>query len=83
MSMLDNLRYIAAHGPEAFLVQEKDRWECPGCGGLICVHKPNCLYYGRARDESAPLVGDRSRLDLPLLTCLAGQEVYRSEESDE
>ncbi len=54
MSMLENLRYIAAHGPEAFLALEKERWQCADCGGLVCVHRESCVHCGRARDQAGP-----------------------------
>jgi hypothetical protein len=46
MSMLDNLRSIAVQGIEAFVESERERWTCPQCGGLQCVHTPECLYCG-------------------------------------
>ncbi|MFP4527784.1 MAG: DUF3795 domain-containing protein [Candidatus Kapaibacterium sp.] len=42
MSMLDNLRMIDESGIRAFVRYEKSRWECPDCGGVICVHRHNC-----------------------------------------
>lgn len=42
MSMLDNLTFIRDYGMEAFLAQQTVRWECPTCGGLICVHHRKC-----------------------------------------
>ena len=49
MSMLENLVSIRERGVEAFVASERKRWTCPGRGGLICVHKPSCIYCGRAR----------------------------------
>ena len=30
-------------GLELFVLNEKTRWYCPTCGGMICVHKGYCL----------------------------------------
>jgi hypothetical protein len=52
MSMLENLRAIGAAGIEAFVEAERARWMCPGCGGVQCVHTPECIYCGHVWDES-------------------------------
>lgn len=49
MSMLENLESIRKLGLEGFVAREKDRWTCPECGGVICVHRKNCLHCGRVR----------------------------------
>ena len=46
MSMLENLQAIRDAGIEAFVASEQERWACPGCGGLQCVHVPKCIYCG-------------------------------------
>ncbi len=38
MSPIENLRSIQANGVRQFLKNEKERWKCPNCGGVICVH---------------------------------------------
>jgi hypothetical protein len=43
MSMIDNLESIREFGIRHFIGREKERWACPECGALICVHKPQCL----------------------------------------
>jgi len=50
MSMIENLESIRALGLEAFVRREQDRWKCPECGGVICVHKLSCIYCDRLRD---------------------------------
>ena len=40
MSMLENLQAIRDVGIEAFVASEQERWACPSCGGLQCVHTP-------------------------------------------
>ncbi len=46
MSMIDNLVYIKQFGIRHFIRSEKEKWSCPACGQLICVHKPQCLFCG-------------------------------------
>jgi hypothetical protein len=43
MSMLENLAFIRDNGMDAFIAQQKQRWTCPECGELICVHRGKCL----------------------------------------
>ncbi len=42
MSPIENLRSIQANGVRQFLKNEKERWKCPNCGGVICVHNKKC-----------------------------------------
>ena len=46
MSMLENLESIRQDGIETYVNNENRRWKCPGCGEIICVHKPQCLSCG-------------------------------------
>jgi hypothetical protein len=48
MSMIDNLMHIKKNGIKHFVKNEKEQWTCPECGQLLCVHKPQCLFCGRA-----------------------------------
>jgi len=43
MSMIENLNDIKIIGLELFVQNEKVRWYCPDCGGMICVHTGYCL----------------------------------------
>jgi len=49
MSMLENLANIRALGLEPFMAADRERWRCPECGGVVCVHKKACLFCGHAR----------------------------------
>jgi hypothetical protein len=42
MSMLENLEYIKNNGIKKFVEKEQERWKCPNCGGVICVHNKRC-----------------------------------------
>jgi hypothetical protein len=46
MSMIDNLENIRKFGIRHFIRDEEERWTCPECSELICVHKPQCLSCG-------------------------------------
>ena len=48
MSVLENLESIRDQGLEAFLKSQDQRFTCPNCGELVCVHKPACFACGEA-----------------------------------
>ncbi|MBI5583346.1 MAG: DUF3795 domain-containing protein [Deltaproteobacteria bacterium] len=43
MSMIDNLERIKKVGIRQFIRHEKEKWTCPECGGILCVHESQCL----------------------------------------
>ncbi|MFC1901317.1 DUF3795 domain-containing protein [Chloroflexota bacterium] len=46
MSMIENLGSIKGIGLSAFIENEKERWHCVKCGGVICVHRGYCYNCG-------------------------------------
>jgi len=46
MSMIENLKNIRKFGIRHFIRIEKERWTCPECGKIICVHKETCIFCG-------------------------------------
>jgi hypothetical protein len=50
MSMIDNLKYIQKNGVDQFLKKEQERWRCPTCGELICVHNEICYTCNQTKD---------------------------------
>jgi len=46
MSMIENLKYIEKNGISKFIENEVERWKCPKCGGVICVHNGKCYDCG-------------------------------------
>jgi predicted RNA-binding Zn-ribbon protein involved in translation (DUF1610 family) len=42
MSMIENLEYIKNKGINEFIKKEVDRWKCPKCGEVVCVHSKIC-----------------------------------------
>ena len=42
-SPIENLESIQSLGIMRFIRKEEEKWACPQCGSLLCVHKPECL----------------------------------------
>ncbi len=42
MSMIENLQEIRRNGIEVFLRKQQAKYQCPRCGGTICVHNEKC-----------------------------------------
>ena len=42
VSIFENLNFIRDHGMEKFLKIQKEKYQCPTCGGIICVHTDRC-----------------------------------------
>jgi hypothetical protein len=50
MSMIENLKYIQTSGIQQFLRNERERWKCPVCGGVVCVHNRICYTCSKNQD---------------------------------
>jgi hypothetical protein len=48
VSLIENLTYIRTKGMEEFLKNEKEKWKCPTCGRVICVHTRKCYTCNQA-----------------------------------
>ena len=46
MSMIENLENIKKLGVKRFVANEKKRWKCKKCGGVVNVHKAICSSCG-------------------------------------
>jgi uncharacterized OB-fold protein len=46
MSMIQNLTDIAERGLSEFVRRENQKWTCPSCGRLLCVHRDECQTCG-------------------------------------
>ena len=46
MSMVENLKLQKARGIDEFLKNQAERYTCPDCGEMICVHDAKCLICG-------------------------------------
>lgn len=42
-SLIGNLEQIKKLGMDEFLKNEKNRWTCKSCNGIICIHRGYCL----------------------------------------
>jgi len=42
MSMIENLENIRDNGIDNFLKKQEIKYQCPECGGVICVHNRKC-----------------------------------------
>ncbi len=45
-SPIDNLRIIQESGMDALVKSENNKWICPECGAILCMHRPHCLTCG-------------------------------------
>ncbi len=45
-SPIDNLKRIQADGIRNFVQGENEKWACPICGALLCMHDPQCRICG-------------------------------------
>ncbi|MFH1031934.1 MAG: DUF3795 domain-containing protein [Chloroflexota bacterium] len=42
MSMIENLKNIERNGLTVFLREQREKYRCPNCGGVISVHNRKC-----------------------------------------
>jgi hypothetical protein len=43
MSMIENLNEIKKDGIDKFLKNQREKYRCPKCGGVICIHNKKCF----------------------------------------
>jgi hypothetical protein len=43
MSMIHNLTEIKQRGVDQFLTEQRMKWRCPCCGGIVCCHNGLCF----------------------------------------
>jgi hypothetical protein len=41
-SLIENFSYIKNRGMKEFLKNEEEKYKCPTCGGVTCVHTKKC-----------------------------------------
>ncbi|MCP4705971.1 MAG: DUF3795 domain-containing protein [candidate division Zixibacteria bacterium] len=51
MSLIENLENIKNLGIRKYISNEKIKWNCSQCNGVICVHKNYCFECGAKRIE--------------------------------
>jgi hypothetical protein len=47
--IMENFEAIKTKGLDAFIRMDSIRWQCPTCGGTICMHKGYCLKCGKGK----------------------------------
>ncbi len=45
-SVIYNLNIIKNNGINDFVISDQDKWTCPECGMMLCMHKPECFSCG-------------------------------------
>lgn len=41
-SLMENSEFVCQHGLEIFMEQQKEKYTCPKCGGIISIHDRKC-----------------------------------------
>lgn len=41
-SLMKNSAFVQAHGLEKFMEQQKEKFICPKCGGIVSIHDREC-----------------------------------------
>lgn len=41
-SLIENICFVQTHGLEPFMEQQKAKYTCPKCGGIISIHDREC-----------------------------------------
>ena len=52
MSMVENIKTIKEKGMTEFLVEQAEKYRCPNCGEVVCVHDGKCYSCGYIRKNS-------------------------------
>lgn len=52
MSMIENLRELKAKGIDNFLENQQEKYRCPNCGDVVCVHDGKCYSCGYKREKT-------------------------------
>ncbi len=49
LSLVENLKMIKANGMDSFLKSQAEKYSCPTCGAVVCVHDGKCYSCGYLR----------------------------------
>jgi predicted RNA-binding Zn-ribbon protein involved in translation (DUF1610 family) len=47
MSMVENQKMLKAKGMDEFLKNQAEKYCCPSCGDMVCVHDRKCYGCGK------------------------------------
>ena len=50
MSTVENLKLLKEAGIDAFLASQKEKYTCPNCGDVVCVHDGKCYACNYTRE---------------------------------
>ena len=50
MSMVENLKLLKAKGMDEFLKNQAEKYTCPSCGDVVCVHDARCYSCGYSKN---------------------------------
>ena len=50
MSMAENLKELKAKGEDEFLKSQEQKYQCPTCADIVCVHDAKCYSRGYKRN---------------------------------
>ncbi|MBN1618842.1 hypothetical protein JW887_05915 [Candidatus Dojkabacteria bacterium] len=50
VDVVENIKTIKAVGVRNFIKQEEKKWLCKSCGGLVSMHRDNCLRCGAKKE---------------------------------
>jgi rubrerythrin len=49
MSMVENLKTLKAKGIDEFLRKQEEKYRCPNCSDVVCVHDGKCYNCGHVK----------------------------------
>ena len=52
MSMVENLKTMKNQGMDGFLKSQEEKYRCPNCGDVVCVHDGKCYSCGHIRQKT-------------------------------
>lgn len=53
MSMVENIKELKTKGIDAFLKDQQQKYRCPNCGKIICVHDRKCYSCGSVKEKKS------------------------------
>jgi predicted RNA-binding Zn-ribbon protein involved in translation (DUF1610 family) len=59
MSMVENIKTIKAKGMTEFLAEQVEKYLCPNCGEVVCLHDRKCYSCGYIRKNPEPASNEK------------------------
>lgn len=51
VDIYQNLEAIRSDGIRCFIKKEREKWRCPACGGVLCMHRDTCRFCGSPKSK--------------------------------